>query len=87
MQKVYCSTIAGFVGSLIANPADLILIRMQADNQLPLNERRNYRNVFDAFKRIAKEDGVLGLWRGSTPTVVRAVAINIAMLASYDEVK
>jgi len=60
---------------------------MQADNQLPVNERRNYKNVFDAFARITKEEGILGLWRGATPTIIRAVVLNLAMLASYDEVK
>jgi solute carrier family 25 oxoglutarate transporter 11 len=86
-QKAYCASIAGFVGALFANPADLALVRMQADNQLPVAERRNYKNVFDAFGRIAKEDGVSGLWRGATPTVIRAVVLNLAMLASYDEAK
>jgi hypothetical protein len=46
--------IAGFVGSLVGNPADLALIRMQADARLPVAERRNYKNVVDAFKRITK---------------------------------
>lgn len=86
-QKGYCASIAGFIGALFANPADLALVRMQADNQLPVAERRNYKNVFDAFRQIAKEDGVAGLWRGATPTVIRAVVLNLAMLASYDEAK
>lgn len=30
---------------------------------------------------------MLGLWRGATPTVVRAVVLNLAMLATYDEAK
>jgi len=83
-QKVYSAIVAGFIGSLVGNPPDLALIRMQADIQLPEAERRNYKNVFDAFSRILKEEGVLGLWRGATPTVIRAVALNLAMLASYD---
>lgn len=78
---------AGFVGSLVGNPADLALIRMQADTTLPLEQRRNYKNVFNAFSRIANEEGVLALWRGCTPTVIRAVVLNLAMLAPYDEVK
>ncbi|XP_031472559.1 mitochondrial dicarboxylate/tricarboxylate transporter DTC [Nymphaea colorata] len=64
-EKGYCASIAGFIGALFANPADLALVRMQADNQLPVAERRNYKNVFDAFRQIAKEDGVAGLWRGA----------------------
>lgn len=86
-QKAYSALIAGFVGSLVGNPADLALIRMQADARLPLSERRNYKNVVDAFKRISKEEGFFALWRGATPTVIRAMALNLAMLASYDEVK
>jgi solute carrier family 25 oxoglutarate transporter 11 len=86
-QKAYCASFAGFVGSLVGNPADLALIRMQADSRLPLAERRNYSSVFNAFSRITKEEGFLALWRGATPTVIRAVALNLAMLSSYDEVK
>lgn len=71
----------------MGNPPDLALVRMQADNQLPLAERRNYKNVVDAFVRITREEGTFGLWRGATPTIIRAIALNLAMLASYDEVK
>lgn len=35
-QKAYCASFAGFVGALVGNPADLALIRMQADARLPL---------------------------------------------------
>jgi len=53
-QKAYCASFAGFVGSLVGNPADLALIRMQADSRLPLSERRNYTSVGNAFSRITK---------------------------------
>lgn len=60
---------------------------MQADNQLPVDQKRNYTSVFNAFSRIVKEEGFFALWRGATPTVIRACVLNIAMLSSYDEVK
>ena len=34
-----------------------------------------------------KEDGAIGLFRGAGPTVVRAMALNMGMLASNDEVR
>ena len=83
-QKAYSAVFAGFIGSLVGNPADLALVRMQADSRLPMAERRNYNNVVDAFRRIVKEEGFLALWRGATPTVIRAVVLNLAMLSSYD---
>ena len=32
-----------------------------------------------------KEEGVTSCWKGATPTIVRAVAMNVAMLVTYDE--
>lgn len=75
-QKAFCGLTAGFFGAIIGNPADLALIRVQADTTLPPAERRNYKNVADAFIRIVKEEGVGALWKGCTPTVARAVALN-----------
>jgi solute carrier family 25 (mitochondrial oxoglutarate transporter), member 11 len=60
---------------------------MQADSTLPEAQRRHYRNAFHALYRIVREEGVTYLWKGATPTVVRAVFINLAMLAPYDECK
>ncbi|KAM3137730.1 hypothetical protein pb186bvf_010150 [Paramecium bursaria] len=85
--KLLCSLAAGFIGSLAGNPADLALVRMQADTILPLEERRGYRNVFHAFQTIVKDEGFTSLWRGATPTIIRACVINMAMLGPYDEIK
>ena len=62
---------------------------MQADNRIELLEksRRNYKNVFEAFIRIAKEDGIRSLWTGGLITITRACTMNLFMLVSYDETK
>ncbi len=44
------------------------------------------QGVGDAFVRIVREDGISGLFRGATPTIVRAMALNMGMLASNDQV-
>ena len=41
----------------------------------------------NAFSRIIKDEGFFALWRGATPTIIRAIVLNLAMLSSYDEVK
>jgi len=79
--------ISGILGCLVGNPADLCLVRIQSDTQLPKEQRRNYTGFFNAIGRIIKEEGVLTLWRGSTPTVVRGTTITVVMLATFDEVK
>uniref|UniRef100_M4DU67 Uncharacterized protein n=1 Tax=Brassica campestris TaxID=3711 RepID=M4DU67_BRACM len=84
-QKALCGLTAGAIGACVGSPADLALIRMQADNTLPLAQRRNYTNAFHALYRISADEGVLALWKGCGPTVVRAMALNMGMLASYDQ--
>jgi len=55
---MFCSLLAGGLGSFIGCPADLVLIRMQADKMLPVEQRRNYGNVLNAFRRIPAEEGI-----------------------------
>ncbi|KAI7756410.1 hypothetical protein M8C21_011650 [Ambrosia artemisiifolia] len=84
-QKALCGLTAGAIGACVGSPADLALIRMQADATLPAAQRRNYTNAFHALYRITADEGVLALWKGAGPTVVRAMALNMGMLASYDQ--
>jgi solute carrier family 25 oxoglutarate transporter 11 len=84
-QKALCGLTAGAIGASVGSPADLALIRMQADATLPEAHRRHYKNAFHALTRIIKDEGVLALWKGAGPTVVRAMALNMGMLASYDQ--
>jgi solute carrier family 25 oxoglutarate transporter 11 len=78
---------AGGIAAMVGNPCDLALIRMQSDGLKPLAERANYRSVFDALLRISRNEGVLSLWAGSNPTVVRAMALNFGQLAFFSEAK
>lgn len=85
--KLLAGLSAGGLGAVVGCPAEVILIRMTADGRLPMDQRRNYKHAFDAIARIAREEGVLVLWRGVTPTVLRAMVLNGAQLASYSQAK
>jgi solute carrier family 25 oxoglutarate transporter 11 len=85
--KAGIGMMAGAVGSFIGTPAEISLIRMTSDGRLPPAERRGYKNVFNALYRITSEEGVLTLWRGCGPTVVRAMVVNAAQLSSYSQAK
>jgi len=79
--------LAGALASVIGTPMDVCMVRMQADTMLPVSERRGYRNVFDALGRIGRTEGMAGLWQGFEPTVFRAIAMNVGMMASFDQAK
>jgi hypothetical protein len=83
-KSVASSMASGAIASVIGTPFDISLVRMQADSLKPPAERRGYKNVFDALGRIAREEGVPSLWRGFEPTVARAIAMNVGMMATYD---
>jgi solute carrier family 25 oxoglutarate transporter 11 len=60
---------------------------MTSDGNLPKDQRRNYKNVFDALARMFREEGLTALWRGAIPTMGRAMVVNAAQLASYSQAK
>jgi len=78
---------AGGIAAFVGTPAEISLIRMTSDGRLPPEQRRGYTSVFNALYRITKEEGLLTLWRGSTPTVARAMVVNAAQLATYSQAK
>lgn len=86
-QKTLCAMSAGAIAAVIGNPFDLALVRMEADGCAPPSQRRGYKNALQAVYRIGKEEGIRTLWRGSIPMVCRAIAMNVGMLASYDQIK
>ncbi|XP_031264744.1 mitochondrial uncoupling protein 5-like [Pistacia vera] len=86
-RKIAAGLIAGGIGAAVGNPADVAMVRMQADGRLPPAQRRNYTSVIDAITRMSKKEGVTSLWRGSSLTVNRAMIGTASQLASYDQIK
>ncbi|KAL0449453.1 UNVERIFIED_CONTAM: Mitochondrial uncoupling protein 5 [Sesamum latifolium] len=87
MRKITAGLIAGGVGAAVGNPADVAMVRMQADGRLPPAQRRNYKSVVDAITQMSKNEGIGSLWRGSSLTVNRAMLVTASQLASYDQFK
>ncbi|PKU65971.1 mitochondrial uncoupling protein 5-like [Dendrobium catenatum] len=86
-KKIAAGLIAGAVGAAVGNPADVAMVRMQADGRLPIADRRNYRGVVDALGQMVRSEGLGSLWRGSALTVNRAMIVTASQLATYDEAK
>lgn len=78
---------AGAAGAFCGTPAEVALIRMTADGRLPLEQRRNYANVFNALARIVREEGFRALWTGCSPTIARSMLVNMCQLTSYSQAK
>lgn len=90
-KKIVAGGGSGAIASAIANPTDLLKVRLQADGMLrgadgaPLP--RQFTGMLDCLRQTVGREGVLALWTGVGPTVARATALAAAELATYDEVK
>jgi len=87
LVKLGLALVSGVTGAAVGTPAEVALIRMTSDGQLPLSERRGYTSVFNALARIAREEGIATWWRGCIATMGRAAVVNMAQLASYSQSK
>ena len=85
-QKIVAGLATGAIGISVANPTDLVKIRMQGQGTLPPAERP-YSSSMDCYKKTIAKDGIAGLWTGVGPNIMRNATINAAELAAYDQFK
>lgn len=85
--KIAAGLTTGAFGICVASPTDLVKVRMQSEGKLAAGVPRKYPSALSAYSIIAREEGVLGLWKGLGPNVARNALINAAELASYDQFK
>uniref|UniRef100_A0A7S4E1E5 Mitochondrial 2-oxoglutarate/malate carrier protein n=1 Tax=Lotharella globosa TaxID=91324 RepID=A0A7S4E1E5_9EUKA len=85
--KLCTGLTAGATAATICCPVEVSLVRMQADGNRPIADRRNYKHIFDAMHRVTAEEGITTLWRGVVPTVFRGAVVSTTQLATYDQAK
>ncbi|XP_069366346.1 dicarboxylate carrier UCP2-like [Paralichthys olivaceus] len=79
-----CTT--GAMAVAFAQPTDVVKVRFQAQVRLADGGRR-YNSTLDAYRTIARDEGIRGLWRGCMPNITRNAIVNCAELVTYDMIK
>ncbi|KAL7979455.1 hypothetical protein Chor_004613 [Crotalus horridus] len=79
--NVICGVISGVISSALANPTDVLKIRMQAQGSLFQG------GMIGSFIDIYQQEGTRGLWRGVVPTAQRAAIVVGVELPVYDITK
>ncbi|EXC01504.1 Mitochondrial uncoupling protein 2 [Morus notabilis] len=85
--KILAALITGALAIAVANPTDLVKVRLQAEGKLPPGVPRRYSGALNAYFTIVRQEGLGALWTGLGPNLARNAIINAAELASYDQVK
>ncbi|CAB4284655.1 unnamed protein product [Prunus armeniaca] len=86
-KKILAALTTGALAITVANPTDLVKVRLQAEGKLPPGAPRRYSGALNAYSTIVRQEGVGALWTGIGPNIARNSIINAAELASYDQVK
>jgi len=87
VKRLMAGLSSGAAAAYLSCPAEVSLVRMANDAQLPVAERRNYKGVVDVAMRISKEEGIATFWRGSSPFVQRAMVVGVCQVGTFDQGK
>eukprot|EP00742_Colponemidia_sp_Colp-10_P010926 GILJ01012062.1.p1 GENE.GILJ01012062.1~~GILJ01012062.1.p1 ORF type:complete len:552 (+),score=71.10 GILJ01012062.1:45-1658(+) len=84
-KRIVAAATSGGLGAVACNPFELIKTRLQAESKgnKAVAYEHSYSGTWSAFRSILKHEGVSGLYRGSSMSVVRAIVGSGANLPTY----
>jgi len=85
VQKALSGMLSGAIAVSIGSPFDIALVRLQSDGMAKPEDRRNYKNVFDALLRTTREEGFSALYQGVLPNILRGMSMNVGMMSCNDQ--
>ncbi|KAJ1962265.1 Mitochondrial dicarboxylate transporter [Dipsacomyces acuminosporus] len=86
-EIVLATLCSGLAGGIVGNPAEVLNVRMQNDQSLPPELRRNYRNAIHGLLLMVREEGPRSLSIGLAPSLIRATLATASQFVSYDKFK
>ena len=96
VQLMFASSVSKLIASFVAYPHEIVRSRLQdAGHARRVHQQsstsaanfREYKNVRDAVKTIAKDEGIRGFYRGIVPALLRTVPAAVLTLISYEKIK
>lgn len=81
LTNIVAGMLSGAISSAIANPTDVLKVRMQSGTSGTVIVRQS---CLKSFRQIYSEEGLRGLYRGVGPTTQRAAVLVGVLLPSYD---
>lgn len=86
--RLGAGALSGGLAAALANPTDVAKVRVQADGRLRLlGLTPRYTGTLDAFRSIARDEGLAAFYKGTLPNLQRAAFVNGCGIAAYDQSK
>ncbi|XP_037080130.1 LOW QUALITY PROTEIN: mitochondrial uncoupling protein 2-like [Pollicipes pollicipes] len=83
--RVMAGMTTGALAVMVAQPTDVVKVRMQAQSQSKGPPR--YKTSLQAYSTIFRSEGLRGLWKGFMPNVMRNAIVNVSETVCYDVTK
>ncbi|CAD8178661.1 unnamed protein product [Paramecium octaurelia] len=78
--KFFAGLMSGSTGAIVANPCDVLKIRLQSISG-------HHQSVFAEITQILHHEGILGLYKGTMPNLLRGAILTGTKMATYDQTK
>ena len=87
-KEYFVGGCATATAGLFTNPLDLVKTRFQLQGELKAKGAYEvkYRNIFDAFIKISRHEGVRGLQKGLVSAIAYQLAMNSTRLGTYQTI-
>ncbi|XP_076842735.1 mitochondrial uncoupling protein 3 [Brachyhypopomus gauderio] len=85
-SRLLAGSTTGAMAVAFAQPTDVVKVRFQAQVRAAEGGKR-YNGTMDAYRTIARDEGIKGLWKGCMPNITRNAIVNCAELVTYDILK
>eukprot|EP00128_Syssomonas_multiformis_P018850 Colp12_sorted_trinity150504_noHs@17549 len=88
-KRMIAGAISGAAGALSCNPFEIVKTRIQAQasSAIATGHQHNYSGVFSAFKLVIEKEGVRGLYKGSSVSMLRSTIATSLNLTVYTKLK
>lgn len=85
--KILAAMATGTIGISVANPTDLVKVRLQSQRAADPSAPKLYNGTLDCYRKTYAQGGIGAFWTGIVPNILRNSVINAAEIASYDQYK
>ena len=82
-QHLLLGALSGGMGPTVNNPLDVVKTRMQRQILVP-GQTPQYNGILSSCRRIIEEEGIVALWKGLTPRLMRIMPGQAITFTTYE---
>eukprot|EP00033_Pygsuia_biforma_P001609 GCRY01001811.1.p1 GENE.GCRY01001811.1~~GCRY01001811.1.p1 ORF type:complete len:332 (+),score=65.31 GCRY01001811.1:303-1298(+) len=84
--QLWVGGLSGALSKTVTHPIDVVRRRLQAQSHVYGMNRTQYRNALDCFRKIAKQEGLSGLYAGLSPSLLRIVPFSATVFFAFERI-